>query len=78
VAGCHHEEVTGSQGDLASLTHVACLLADALGFSAVALARAPTTAEIVAQLPSKPWNPYVFSEEDLKSRIGRQVATVEC
>jgi len=78
VAGCHHEEPTGSQRDLASLTRAACLLADALGFPAVTLAQAPSTAEIVAQLPAKPWNPYVFREEDLKSRIGRQVATVEC
>jgi len=78
VAGCHHDGLAGSQGDLASLTHVACLLADALGFPAVALAQAPSATEIVAQLPAKPWNPYVFNEEDLKRRIGRQVATVEC
>lgn len=75
VAGCHHEELPGKHGDLASLTRMACLFADALGFSAVNLAQAPSAAELVEQLPAQPWHPYVFSEEDLKSRIGKQVAT---
>jgi putative nucleotidyltransferase with HDIG domain len=77
AAGCHHEELPARKQDLASLAGVACRLADALGFSAVAFDQAPSASEIVAQLPSDPWNRYVFNEEDLRSRIAKQVRAVE-
>ena len=77
VAGCHHGELPAAKQDLVSLTHTACLLADALGFPAVALAQTPSTAEIVRQLPANPWNPYTFQEEQLKKRIAKQIASVE-
>jgi putative nucleotidyltransferase with HDIG domain len=76
VAGCHHGEMPAAKQDLVSLTHTACLLADALGFSAVNLAESPSTAAIVAQLPANPWNPYQFQEEQLKSRIAQQILSV--
>ena len=77
VAGCHHGELPAAKQDLVSLTHTACLLADALGFPAMVLARPPTTAAIVAQLPANPWNPYTFHEDQLKDRIAKQIASVE-
>jgi len=77
VAGCHHGELPAAKQDLVSLTHTACLFADALGFPAVALAEKPSTADIVAQLPANPWNPYTFHEEQLRDRIANQIASVE-
>jgi putative nucleotidyltransferase with HDIG domain len=77
VAGCHHGEMPAAKQDLVSLTHTACLLADALGFPAMALAQAPSAASIVSQLPANPWNPYTFQEEQLKNRIANQIASVE-
>ena len=76
VAGCHHGEMPATKQDLVSLTHTACQLADALGYSAVTLAQAPSAATIVAQLPANPWNPYKFDEEQLKSRIAQQIVSV--
>jgi putative nucleotidyltransferase with HDIG domain len=77
VAGCHHGEMPAAKQDLVSLTHTACLLADALGFPAVTLAEASSAATIVAQLPANPWNPYTFQEEQLKNRIAKQIGSVE-
>jgi len=77
VAGCHHGELPAAKQDLVSLTHTACLLADALGFPAMVLAQPPTTGAIVAQLPANPWNPYTFHEEQLKDRIAKQIASVD-
>lgn len=77
VAGCHHDELSDAKQDLTSLTHTACLLADALGFAAVSCAGAPSAAQIVAQLPAHPWQRYTFDEDELKSRIATQIASVE-
>jgi putative nucleotidyltransferase with HDIG domain len=75
VAGCHHDEVPAARQDLVSLTHIACLLADALGFPAVVLADAPSAGEIVSRLPVNRWKRYAFQEDDLKSRIANQIAS---
>jgi HD-like signal output (HDOD) protein len=77
VAGCHHDELPAANQDLASLAHVACLLADALGFRAVAWANPPSVAEVVPQLPIKPWSRYTFDEQDMKARITKTIATIE-
>lgn len=77
VAGCHHGEMPAVKQDLVSLTHIACLLADALGFSAVTLAAAPSVESLVAQLPADPWRPYTFQEGEVKYRIAKQIASVE-
>ena len=77
VAGCHHGATTTVRQDLVSLTHTACLLADALGFPSATIAQAPGAAAIVADLPVNPWNPYTFDEEEIKKRIVGQMATVE-
>jgi len=77
VAGCHHNELHATTRDPAALSHAACLLADALGFCAVAVAQAPSAAEVFQQLPSSPWHPYVFNEEELKRRITKQIAAME-
>jgi len=77
VAGCHHDESASTTPDLASLAHVACQLADALGFMAVSLAEAPSCAEVAAQLPANPWTAYTFNEEELKARIAEQIACGE-
>lgn len=60
-----------------SLTHMACRLADALGFPSVALAQAPSATVLVSYLLANPWNPYSFQEEQLKNRIANQIASVE-
>jgi HD-like signal output (HDOD) protein len=77
VAGCHHDDLPAVMQDLVSLTHAACLLADALGFAALTIAQAPSTAAIIAQLPVNPWKTYTFDEEQLKERIANQIASVE-
>jgi len=77
VAGCHHGELPAAKQDLVSLTHTACLLADALGFPAISLVQQPTTASIIAQLPANPWNRYTFDEEKLKNRVAKQIASME-
>lgn len=77
VAGCHHDELPPTTHDLASLAQVSCQLADALGFAAVSLAQAPSTAEIVARLPENPWAPYTFDENGLQTRIAEQIASGE-
>jgi len=76
VAGCHHGEVPAATQDLVSLTHTACLLADALGFAAVTLAQSPSAAAIAAQMPANRWTPYALQEEPLKNRIAKQIASV--
>jgi len=76
VAGCHHGEMPAAKQDLVSLTHTACLLADALGYPSVVIAQAPSADGIVTQLPASPWNPYTFQEEPLKDRIAQQIASV--
>jgi putative nucleotidyltransferase with HDIG domain len=77
VAGCHHGAMPVAKEDLVSLARTACLLANALGFTAVTLVESPSAAAIVAQLPANPWNPYTFHEEQLKNRIAKQIASVE-
>lgn len=77
VAGCHHGDVPSAKQDLVSLAHTACLLADAMGFVAVACADTPSIPEIVACLPANPWKPYTFPAEEMKMRISRQVASVQ-
>jgi HD-like signal output (HDOD) protein len=77
VAGCHHGEMPAAKQDLVSLTHTACLLADALGFPAVVLAQTPSPSEVASQLPANPWNPYTFPEEQVQSRIAGQIASLE-
>jgi putative nucleotidyltransferase with HDIG domain len=77
VAGCHHDELSDAKRDLTSLTHTACLLADALGYAAVACVQAPSATQIVAQLPAHPWQRYTFQEDELKNRIASQIASVE-
>jgi putative nucleotidyltransferase with HDIG domain len=77
VAGCHHEALPAVMHDLVSLTHAACLLADALGFAAFTITQTPSTAEIVAQLPVNQWKAYTFQEEELKHSIAKQIASVE-
>jgi putative nucleotidyltransferase with HDIG domain len=77
VAGCHHDDLSATWNDLASLAHISCMLADALGFQAVAWIQPPSTPAILAQLPVNPWNRYTFQEEEMRIRIGRQIASVE-
>jgi HD-like signal output (HDOD) protein len=77
AAGCHHDELPARTHLLASLTHIACLLADALGFPAVTFEQTPSASEVVAQLPDNPWNRYIFKEEELRSRLGRQITALE-
>ncbi len=77
VASCHHDDLPAAKQDPASLTHIACLLADALGFRAVACDRAPSTAELLPRLPVSPWTRYTFQEEEMKARIAKQIASVE-
>ena len=76
VAGCHHGETRVAKKDAVSLTHTACLLADALGYPSVIIAEAPATAAIITQLPANPWSPYTFDAEQMKQRIARQIASV--
>ena len=76
VACCHHGKMPAARHDLVSLTYTACLLADAMGFPAVALAQAPAADSIVAQLPANPWNSYSFREDQLKNRIADRIASV--
>ena len=76
AVGCHHDDLPGRRQDLASLTHASCLLADALGFPAVVINQAPSTAEIVEQLPSDPWHRYIFDTETLQNRITEHLSTV--
>jgi HD-like signal output (HDOD) protein len=77
VAGCHHDHLPATRHDLASLAHLSCLLADALGFQAVIWSRPPSTAAVLAQLPASPWNRYTFPEEEMRSRIAKQIAGIE-
>jgi len=77
VAGCHHDDLMDARPELTPLSHVACRLADALGFAAVTLAQAPSTEEIVRRLPVPPWRRYQFDEDAVKSRIAHQIASVE-
>lgn len=77
VAGCHHEKLSGRPRDLASLACAACLLAHALGYTAVIFEQAPTVAEIAAQLPANPWSRYDVKEAELRNHIAKQIALVE-
>ena len=77
VAGCHHDDLPAAKQDLASLAHIACLLADALGFQAMAWAQPPSVEPLLSLLPVSPWNRYTFQEEELKCRIGAQISSVE-
>ena len=77
VAGCHHEDLPGRSGDLASLTRLACALADALNFGAVKVSGRASVADLVAQLPSSAWTPFRFDEEEAGKRIAAHIAAIE-
>jgi len=76
VAGCHHDELPAAPQDLASLAHAACLLADALGFQAVAWSEPPSAERILAQLPVNPWRRYTFQADELRARIVQHIGSL--
>jgi len=77
VAGCHHDDLPATRNDLTSLAHIACLFADALGFPAVTWSRIPSISAVVAQLPVTPWTRYTFQEDEIRSRIVKQIGSVD-
>jgi hypothetical protein len=70
----HHETPADGRFGLVELVRVADLLADALGFSALALAeRQPTFEDVIAELPQAERARLEFDPDELRAEIAARI-----
>lgn len=77
VAGRHHDRLQGEDGDLLSVVHRGCKMADALGFEVVRSMRPQSFAEIRAELPHTVRKQFWSSAEKLREHIEIKVDAVD-
>lgn len=74
VAGRHHDPSDGAALDLLQIVHVACRLADALGYDVVRPLRPVAVEDVIAELPVKARERLCKNPAELRHRIQEQIA----
>jgi HD-like signal output (HDOD) protein len=73
IAGRHHDPCEGKEVDLLRIVHVACRLADALGYD-ITRPLVPLRVEaVLTELPERAWERFTASAEELRIRIERRI-----
>ena len=73
IAGRHHDPCEGTELDLLRIVHVACALADALGYDVVKPLIAVSATDVLAQLPPQARERIGRSPEELCDRIEERI-----
>lgn len=73
IAGRHHDPPDGSEFDLLALVHVACRMADTLGFEVVPPTRPASFDELRAMLPPGARDRFTVTAEQLQAEIAEQI-----
>jgi putative nucleotidyltransferase with HDIG domain len=73
IAGRHHDPCEGTEVDLLRIVHVACRLADVLGYDVVKPLVPSTVGDVIAQLPARVRAPLLRAPEVLCERIEQQI-----
>jgi putative nucleotidyltransferase with HDIG domain len=73
IAGRHHDPCEGDELDLLRIVHVACCLADVLGYDVVKPLVPSTAADVLAQLPPRARERLSQSPEELRKRIDERL-----
>jgi putative nucleotidyltransferase with HDIG domain len=76
VLGRHHEPLAGPKLGAVSLTHVACRLSDALGFSVLDTRPAADIEQIAGEMLPAIRDRVCLDPEDLKARIGGRIVAL--
>jgi putative nucleotidyltransferase with HDIG domain len=76
ILGRHHEPLGGTQPGIVGLIHLACQLADTLGFSVLEAKQAPDIEQIASQMPPAVRDGVELDPEDLKARIGGRIVAL--
>jgi putative nucleotidyltransferase with HDIG domain len=76
IAGRHHDPCEGSELDLLRIIHVACHLADALGFCVVPPRNASDVSAIFKKLPASAAKHLDGTLEDLRSQVEDHISKV--
>lgn len=74
IAGRHHDPAEGSELTLLRIVHVACRLADALGFEVVRPLKELTVEEVIAELPEHARKRLNADPAEFRARIERLIA----
>ena len=73
IAGRHHDPCEGMELDLLRIVHVACRLADVLGYDVVRPLVPSSPSEVLAQLPARARGRLTRAPEDLCQRIEERI-----
>ena len=73
IAGRHHDPCGGAELDLLRIVHVACRMADVLGYDVVKPLHPSNPAEVLAELPQRARERLAQSSERLCRRIEEQI-----
>jgi len=73
IAGRHHDPCEGSEVDLLRIVHVACRLADVLGYDVVKPLVPSQASDVIAELPATMRASLVRAPEELFERIEQQI-----
>ena len=73
IAGRHHDPCEGTELSLLRVVHVACRLADALGYDFVAPLVTPELREVTAELPPPARTRLTQSPEELRRRVEQRI-----
>jgi HD-like signal output (HDOD) protein len=73
IAGRHHDPCEGAELDLLRIVHVACSLADVLGYDFVKPLVPATASEVLAQLPPRASQRLARAPEQLCKRIEEEI-----
>jgi len=73
IAGRHHDPCEGMELDLLRIVHVACRLADVLGYDVVKPLAPSTAGDIIARLPARARARLIRDPQELCARIDQQI-----
>jgi putative nucleotidyltransferase with HDIG domain len=73
IAGRHHDPCEGMELDLLRIVHLACRLADVLGYDVVKPLKPSTASEVIAELPPQTRARLVQAPEDLCAHIEERI-----
>jgi HD-like signal output (HDOD) protein len=73
IAGRHHDPCEGAELTLLRIVHVACRLADALGYDVVKPLNPLTASEVIAELPARTKARLIQDSDDLRARVETRI-----
>ncbi len=77
IAAHHHDHQLPAKFDLLALVHVACRLADCIGFSAVRPTRPLKFPDVLRDLPLPARSNFGVSQEDLTLKVAMKINSIE-